>query len=218
MDSVDKQRQLLSKFQKRIRQVGEPESLYQHYDKVSHYPSKKEWQNETMRDSFRESKKESKEKVKTVVPRQVQLSNYKIYQVLLDSNDRNKTAYPILNHFVLKVATPFRNVFAIRILKSELLYHSLSLGNGIYLNLNDYKLLIRNEQQDSLALFGRITPGVCDYHCVTTNILDDPYTHILNPMEPKLQRFEMKLYDQDNLPKQDSHFNLILHVALFCYT
>lgn len=215
---MNNQQKLFTKLQQQIRKIGEPDSLYQPFDKLDEYnintlnKNKKEEQ----RDEYRLNK--TKEKVKTVVPRQVQYSNYKIYQLLLDSNDRNKTNYPNPNNFVLKTANYYRNVFAIRILKSELLYHSGVIGNGIYMNLNNYKHITRDETQDTLALFSRITPGVCDFSCVTTNILDDPYTHILNPMEPKLQRFEIKLYEQDNILKVDTHYNLILHIALFCYS
>lgn len=218
MDAQEQQKALLHKFQKRILQMGEPDSLYQPFQKVSHKKSSRKDFAEKQRDAYRETHRETqKNVVKTVVPRQVELSNYKIYQVILDSNDRNKTSYPNPSQFVLKVATPLRNVFGIRLLKSELLYHSLTPGNGIYLSLNGYKLLLRNEVQDSLSLFARITPGINDYSCVTTNILDDPYTYILNPMEPKLQRFEVSIYDHDNQLKVDTHFNLLLHMAVFCY-
>lgn len=164
-------------------------------------------------------KKEKKHKVKTVIPKQVELSNYKIYQFIIDANDRNKTSYPNLNTFIIKATESFKNVFAIRLLKSELTYVSNALGRGgIYIYLNNYKLVYRNETQDSLNLFARINPGVENNVCVTTNILDDPYTYILNPMEPKLQRFEVKLYDHKNNLFDDNQFNIVLQLAIFCYT
>lgn len=213
---MNSQQKALLKFQERIRQVGEPDSFYQRFEKIPYDKTKKMSNEETQRDSYRD--KHHREKVKTVVPRQVKMANYKIYQILLDSNDRDKSIYPNMSNYVLKAATHFRNVFGVRLLKSELLYHSLTQGNGVYLALNDYRLLVRNEKQDQLALFARITPGINDFQCVTTNILDDPYTYILNPMEPKLLRFEMKLYDSDNTLIKDNHFNLILHLAIFCYS
>lgn len=213
---MDTQQKAFLKFQQRIRQVGEPDSFYQRFEKIPYDKTKKMSNEETQRDSYRD--KHHREKVKTVVPRQVKMANYKIYQILLDSNDRDKSIYPNMSNYVLKAATHFRNVFGVRLLKSELLYHSLTQGNGVYLALNDYRLLVRNEKQDQLALFARITPGINDFQCVTTNILDDPYTYILNPMEPKLLRFEMKLYDSDNTLIKDNHFNLILHLAIFCYS
>jgi hypothetical protein len=215
---MDRQEKLLNKFKHRILDIGEKNSLYQPFDKLTNVDKTRDnvSKKEKQRDPYRLDK--TKEKIKTVVPRQVQYSNYKIHQVLLDSSDRNISTFPHPNHFVLKVANFYRNVFAVRILKSELLYNSNVIGNGVYMSLNDYKHIARNETQDTLALFSRITPGVCDFSCVTTNILDDPYTHILNPMEPKMQRFEIKLYENDNTLKIDSHFTLILHLALFCYS
>lgn len=213
---MNSQQKALLKFQERIKQVGEPDSFYQRFENLPYDKTKKMSNEETQRDSYRD--KHHREKVKTVIPRQVKMANYKIHQILLDSNDRDKSIYPNMNSYVLKAATHFRNVFGVRLLKSELLYHSLAPGNGVYLALNDYRLLIRNEKQDQLALFARITPGVNDFQCVTTSILDDPYTYILNPMEPKLLRFEIKLYDSDNILIKDNHFNLILHLAIFCYS
>jgi len=162
-------------------------------------------------------KKEKKEKYKTVIPKQVELSNYKIYQFIIDINDRNKTQYPNLNDFVIKSIESFKNVFAIRLLKSELNFISPQLGRGIYIYLNGYKLLYRHETADSIKLFARINPGVENNVCVTTNILDDPYTYILNPLEPKLQRFEVKLYDHYNNLFDDKNFTMVLHLAVFCY-
>lgn len=224
---ADKQQQILHKLQKRILKMGEPDSLYQPFDNINYNKraiKDAHKAHETENDNFKEKQRDAyrldktKEKIKTVIPRQVQYSNYKIHQLLLDSSDRDKTIYSHPNNFILKVANYYRNVFAIRILKSELLYHSGVIGNGVYMNLNNYKHLTRNETQDTLALFSRITPGICDFNCVTTNILDDPYTHILNPMEPKLQRFEIKLYESDNILKVDKNFNLILHIAIFSYS
>lgn len=216
MDATDTQKRAFLKFKDTIRQMGESNSMYQPFDKIPYDKTKKMSNEETQRDSYRD--KHHREKVKTVVPRQVKMSNYKIHQVLLDSNDRDKTIYPNMNHFVLKAATHFRNAFGVRLLKSELLYHSLTPGNGVYLALNGYRLLVRNEKQDQIPLFARITPGINDFQCVTTNILDDPYTYILNPMEPRLLRFEMNLYESDNVLIKDNHFNLILHLAIFCYS
>ena len=211
--------QAFVKFKNTIRQLGEPDSLYQPFQKVSHRKSRKNEFQETQRDSYRETHREpQKDKIRTVVPRQVEMSNYKIYQFILDSNERDKTTWPTPNHFVLKVATPFRNVFGIRILKTELIYHSLSIGPSMYVSLNNYKLIYRNETQDTKSAFARVYPGVTDFQCVTTNILDDPYTYILNPMEPKLQRFEITTFDHDNLPMSDTRYNIVLHLAIFCYS
>jgi hypothetical protein len=157
-----------------------------------------------------------RQQTKTVLPQQVSMSNYKIQQVLLDSNDRNNAVYP--TKFTLKLANSLKNVFAIRLLKSELLYTSSSPSqDGIYLYLNGYKLLMRNEDQDTMALFSRITTGVNDFQCVTTNILNDPYTYILNPIEPKLNRFDIQCFDYNNNVKTDVLFTLVLHLAVFSY-
>lgn len=171
---------------------------YQPYQKVKH-------------------KKEKKEKYKTVIPKQVDYANYKIYQFIIDANDRNKSQYPDINNFVIKSTESFKNVFGIRLLKSELNFISNVLGKGMYIYLNDYKLIHRHETQDGLKLFARINPGVENNVCVTNHILDDPYTYILNPMEPKLQRFEVKLYDHTNTLITDKQFNLVLQLAIFCY-
>jgi hypothetical protein len=152
---------------------------------------------------------------KSILPKQVESAAYKIYQVLLDSNDRNTSAYPTPANFILKLATSLNKVFAIRLLKSE--YIASTTAKGMYLYLNGYKLLIRNEAQDITTLFARITPGTNDFQSVTSNILEDPYTYICNPIQPRLNRFEIKTLEYDNTLKQDTDFELILHFAIFCY-
>ena len=134
---------------------------------------------------------------------------HKIHPVLLDTTNTTDT--------VIKIATPLKNVFAIRILKTELIYPSNNKGEGFYLYLNDYRQIIRNEKADSLNIFSRIMTGINDYQCVTTNILDDPYTYVLNPVEPKLNRFHLKAFEFDNVPKRDADYSLVLHLAIFCY-
>lgn len=145
------------------------------------------------------------------------LKHYRVYQFIIDANDRRKSAYP-LNNFVLKSNEFFYNVFAIRLLKSELNYVSTALGRGgLYVYLNNYKLLYRNETQDNVNFFARINPGVETHGSITTKIKEDPYAYILNPIEPKLQRFEVRLYDSKNNLFDDTQFNLVLHLAIYCY-
>jgi hypothetical protein len=134
---------------------------------------------------------------------------YKIHQLLLDTSNTTES--------VIKVATSFKNVFAIRLLKSELYYIANKEGQGFYLYLNDYRQLVRREEHDSINIFARIMTGINEYSCVSTNILDDPYTYIFNPIEPKLNRFHIKAYEYDNIPKRDKDYTLVLHFAIFCY-
>lgn len=150
----------------------------------------------------------------TVVARQVRTAQYKIHQVLIDSNDSKNNNN---GDFVIKLATPLRNVFAVRLLKSELLYSFPNMNEGIYLYLNGYKLLIRSEQKDTIDLFARINIGITNFQCVTTNILDDPYTYILNPIQLKLDRFDVKVLNDNNKVRSENSFNLVLHLAIFCY-
>lgn len=204
-NGLTKQQKQFLQFQNSIKNIGEKDSIYQPFKEV---PEKIERQ---LRDKKRD--------YNTVIPKQVKLSNYKIYQFIIDSNDRDKTKYPNINDFVIKSTEPFKQVFGIRLLKSELNYTSTFLGKGIYVYLNNYKLIYRNETQDNVNMFARINAGVENHNCVTTNILDDPFSYILNPLEPKLQRFEVKFYDNFNTLFNDTtSINVVLHLALFCYT
>jgi hypothetical protein len=150
----------------------------------------------------------------SVAARQVRTAQYKIHQVLIDSQDSINNNN---GNFVIKLANPLRNVFAVRLLKSELIYSFPHMNSGIYLYLNGYKLLIRSEQKDTIDLFARINMGVTNFQCVTTNILDDPYTFILNPIQLKLDRFDVKALDNNNQLRAENTFNLVLHLAIFCY-
>jgi hypothetical protein len=154
----------------------------------------------------------------SVLPKQVFSSNYKVYQFIADSKDRNTTIFPDANQFILESTESFKNVFAIRLLKSDLNYIAAIRGNGLYIYLNDYKLLYRNTEQDNIRMFSKINSGIENHNCITSNILDDPYTYIMNPIEGKLKKFDIKCYDENNTITTDTKFNLVLHLALFCYT
>lgn len=154
----------------------------------------------------------------SVLPKQVFSSNYKVYQFIADSKDRNKTTFPDASQFILESTETFKNVFAIRLLKSDLNYIAGVGGRGVYISLNDYKLLYRNAEQDNIRMFSKINSGIENHNCITSNILEDPYTYIMNPIEGKFKKFDIKCYDENNTITTDNQFNLVLHLALFCYT
>ena len=154
----------------------------------------------------------------SVLPKQVFSSNYKVYQFIADSKDRNKTTFPDASQFILESTETFKNVFAIRLLKSDLNYIAGVGGRGVYIYLNDYKLLYRNAEQDNIRMFSKINSGIENHNCITSNILEDPYTYIMNPIEGKFKKFDIKCYDENNTITTDNQFNLVLHLALFCYT
>lgn len=228
--ALQKQQKLFLKLQKQIHNIkatGTEETSYQNYENIPYDPNPQA--SETKEERYLRKKREKKQQkvleeqqdrrgqTTVLIPRQVMQSDYRIYQFIIDANDRNKTLYPTLKQFVIKTAEPFKNVFAIRLMRSELLYVSGVLGKGLYVSLNNYKQLYRNETQDSINMFARINPGIDQYANTTTNTLDDPYTHVLNPVDPKLQRFEVRLYDFSNVPTLDINFNLTLHLAIFSY-
>lgn len=137
---------------------------------------------------------------------------YRLHTLIIDSSHRDTNAYPSANDFVVRVQEVFRNVAAVRILRTEFYQPSGQIGyfvvNDIklpmqvyniehaYLYLNGYtNMVVANDT--NVALMGRIGPGTEHYPAVATNVLDDPYAYVMNPIEPRLRKFHVKLLTHD---------------------
>lgn len=130
--------------------------------------------------------------------------------VILDSENRDKLNN--INDFNLKLIEEYKNVYAVRILKTEYTYsdskfdiltingETISLQgfksiNG-YLYLNGYKN-IDIASKSTTELFSQLSPGINDFPILNDNIKLDPYTYILNPIEKKLNRFDIKILNSN---------------------
>tara|TARA_Y100000389_G_C17387994_1_gene478199 strand:+ start:90 stop:686 length:597 start_codon:yes stop_codon:yes gene_type:complete len=137
---------------------------------------------------------------------------YKIEKdiIVLDSEDRDKNVYPEPNNFVLTMLEELKNVLALRILKTEYLFKDASFNIitindqvvpiqayqnvHAYLYLNGYnKIKIANKL--TIPIFTQLSPGINNYPASADDFRIDPYVYRLNPIEKKLNKFDIRLLD-----------------------
>lgn len=158
-------------------------------------------------------------------------ANLRIFNLIIDSDHRNRDLYPNANDFVLKLQNYMTNVAAVRILKTEFYQKSDSIGYMVlndvhvpmqlynvehaYLYLNGYNnTMIANET--NYALFGRIGPGTEMYPGISADPYKDPFVYVMRPVEPKLRRFHVRLLDSQGAPYPVENPRIILTLAVYC--
>lgn len=158
-------------------------------------------------------------------------SRFIVRNVILDSTHRDVIASPNANDFVVRLTEPLLNVAALRILRTEFFQPSNSTGyfvlNGVniplqlnniesaYLYLNGYiSTTIANDT--NTTFFGRIIAGTETYPAVTGDITQDPFVYILQPMEPRMKRFHVKLLQADGSTYQVNDARVIINLAVYC--
>lgn len=156
---------------------------------------------------------------------------YRLYTLIIDSNHRDVNSYPNANDFVVRVQETFRNVAAVRVLRTEFYQPSNSFGYFVlnemkvplqlynvehaYLYLNGYiSTAVANDT--NVALFGRIGPGTEFYPAVTADIFQDPYIYAMNPVEPRLRKFHVKLLTHDGQQYPVNNARVVLTIAIYC--
>lgn len=168
------------------------------------------------------------------------MSKYKITNIIIDSNYRDKASYPLANNFVVYFGDTLKNVIALRIVKTEFIQPSnansyfvinsipiplqLQTGTSAYLYLNNYdKYAVcdgtTTTNANTNTFFTRIVPGTEIYPSMAvSNSFHDPFVYLFNPPNPKLNRFHVKLLNHDRslFPLQDATSTIILTLAIYC--
>lgn len=130
--------------------------------------------------------------------------------IVLDSDDRDKTIYPKPNEYVLSLLEELKNVIAIRLLKSEYLlknsgFSLLTINDQVfpiqgyqnvhaYIYLNGYNK-IKMSNKITIPIFSQLSAGINNLPLSTDDFRIDPYVHRLNPIEKRLNKFDIKLLD-----------------------
>ncbi len=155
---------------------------------------------------------------------------YRLQTLIIDSGHRDVNQYPNASDFVVKVQEVFKNVAAVRILRTEFYQPSNSFGYFVlneariplqlynvehaYLYLNGWiSTSVANDT--NVALFGRIGPGTEFYPAVSGDILQDPYVYFVNPVEPRLRRFHVKLLTHEGQPYPVNNARVVLTLAIY---
>lgn len=140
--------------------------------------------------------------------------DYKI--ITIDSSYVNyKTSN--LYDFYMNLDEPLRNVYKINVI-TILVDVPLSSSNvfspldPIYVNINDYNRLISKKDNNNLYYFDSLIVENIISSRITIkndyNTSDNIY--YLNPLEPQLKRFNVRLLDKDNLLINKSNINRII--------
>jgi hypothetical protein len=144
-------------------------------------------------------------------------SRYRIFNMIIDSEHRDKTAYPDATNFVVKLQETLRDVAAIRTMRTEFYLSNDKTVHlePAYLYLNGYiSTIVANDT--SVALFGRIGPGTDMYPAVTGDPFKDPYVYLMRPVEPRMKRFHVGLLTHDGQPYPTTDIRVVLILAVYC--
>jgi hypothetical protein len=142
--------------------------------------------------------------------------------ILIDSSKCifNNSSYD----FYLDIKTPIKDALFIKIINSSIVLNDITSTintntindqDSIFITMNDYRRIITNEvnnnDNDSMYdYFDNIIIDKSKYdlttttNCNFTNLysnttdLNDPSVYVLNPADPSLKRFNIKLYDNSN--------------------
>tara|TARA_B000000475_G_scaffold35428_1_gene26595 strand:+ start:3580 stop:4206 length:627 start_codon:yes stop_codon:yes gene_type:complete len=178
------------------------------------------------------------DKIKVDIIKKKEISRSKKIKIkqeilVLDSEDRDKTIYPSPSDFILKTIEVFKHVVAVRLIRTEYTYTDtqfdlVSVNNQnipfqfykpvhAFIYFNGYnKIKIANKL--TTPIFSQISPGIENLPPCNDNIKLDPYAYIINPIEEKLDRFEIKLLNNNgqtiNINNPDK-IRLILTFAIY---
>jgi hypothetical protein len=138
------------------------------------------------------------------------------YKIITIDSDSNVATYRDSSNcdFFLTLDDPFRNVFKINIITMLLnipnnSYLKTNL-NSIYVNLNNYNRIISKNINafDSIIIENPITDSTPTNN---TTIKNEYYASdsifYLNPIEPQLKRFSIRLIDNNNITIPKSYIN-----------
>jgi len=168
-------------------------------------------------------------------PRPLTYNNaYNVRTIILDSNLRNLQYDSSSSDFIIHLPESLRKVALIRIIRTELYQSGNTMGYFIlndvkiplqttsidhaYLVLNDYAKMIVGNGATNVNVLGRIGPGSEIYPPSCTDVHQDPHTYVFRPIEPKLQRFHVRLLNHDGSPYGISNGRIIITLAAYCVT
>jgi hypothetical protein len=137
------------------------------------------------------------------------------YKIITIDSSYNNFINSNIYDFYMNLDEPLRNVYKINIITILADIPSPSSFNPldpIYININEYNRLISKKDNnnlyyfDSLIVENLITSRITIKNDYNTN--DNVYH--LNPLEPQLKRFNIRLYDKNNELIQKSNINRII--------
>lgn len=133
----------------------------------------------------------------------------RVFNVILQSADKKTGGTNV--DFTVDLQEPITNVVAIRPLDITITSDApanllIALNNySKYLPVNDY----------NVRIFARASSGTTVFPAVASSIMDDPYTYILNPIEPRLQRFKVELFNSNYTKYNTTSTTIAMTLAIY---
>ena len=136
------------------------------------------------------------------------------YKVITIDSESATFYNPLTCDFYINLDEPLRNVYKINIIVVLLnIEYNSSLNttlDSIYVNLNNYNRIIGksktavNDVKYNISAFDSIIIENANKTVGTNSTLKNDYnstdtTYYLNPIEPQLSRFNIRLYDKNNV-------------------
>lgn len=139
--------------------------------------------------------------------------DYKI--ITIDSSNVNFNSSTTIYDFYMKLDEPLRNVYKINIITILIDVPQTSSFiplDPIYININDYNRLISKKDNNNLYYFDSI---IVENLISTRTTIKNDYnttdnTYNLNPIEPQLKRFNIRLFDKNNQLFTTTNINRII--------
>lgn len=158
---------------------------------------------------------------------------YDVRTLVLDSNLRNMQYEVSPCDFIIYLPESLRKVALIRIIRTELYQSGNTMGYFVlndvkiplqtttiehaYLAINDYAKMIIGNGATNVNVLGRIGPGSEIYPPACADVLQDPHTYVFRPVEPKLQRFHVRLLNHNGTPYESiNNGRIIITLAAYC--
>ena len=157
---------------------------------------------------------------------------YNVRTLILDSNLRNFQYDVNANDFVIHLPDALRKVAVIRILRTEFYQSAETMGYFVlndvriplqtstiehaYLALNEYAKLTIGNGAANVNVLGRIGPGSEIFPAPAADVMQDPFAYVFRPIEPKLQRFHVRLLNHDGSLYGVNGARVVLTLAAYC--
>jgi 3-isopropylmalate dehydratase small subunit len=144
-------------------------------------------------------------------------SLYTVQNVILDSSF---SSYPnnSKNKFLLELSDPLKNVYAIRILRTD--FVNTTNSNPIYnayLYLNGYINTILANGLNT-RIYTKLFNNTNIYPSVSSDITMDPYIYIFKPIDSILNKFNIQIMNADGTLYDFGENSINLTITLAVYT
>lgn len=146
----------------------------------------------------------------------------KVVNILLNTADCTVNSYT--GTYTWHMQEELKDVVAIRPLRIE--FSNAYPTQGAFLNLNNYrKIVVSNPMtayyssnssyiNNDINVFHRLINGTDIIPPTSTELFSDPYTYIFKPMERRINRFEVKIYN--NSYNVMTNTSMIAVLAIYC--